>query len=309
MTITGSTFCEDPLARYDTPLLASAELQSQLRRSGYLVLPDVIPQAAIDELVRMGNDFVERLDEPFGDLFLAAGRIENAALREEVTDAAGNVLRDYLEPLFVSGSEVLGAAFQVKPPSDQSELNPHQDSSLLDEATQLGAYCWVPLVDVDELNGWLTVVPGSHRLGNVQRTLNVPWQFEGQEDVFRNHGVGLKMAAGSVAIFDAALVHGSPPNRSNEIRFALNNFAKPKNAPMVHFFADDETTEGFVEAWEIDTSFFLEENIMERPSGRYRSLGERPHVRVSLDDEELDEVLKRCAKAATETSSDTRGCR
>lgn len=75
-------------------------------------------------------------------------------------------------------------------------------------------------MDVDADNGWLEVVPGTHRLGNVQRTLNVPWQFAGQEEVFRRHSVGLRMPAGSVCLFDAALVHGSPPNRSREVRFA-----------------------------------------------------------------------------------------
>ncbi|MCB0963628.1 MAG: phytanoyl-CoA dioxygenase family protein [Acidimicrobiales bacterium] len=285
-------FSPDPLARYDEQLLASAELQDELRRTGYAVLPPLLGSDDLAALESIGQSFVERLDEPFGDLFLAAGRILDAELRAEVTDAAGDIVREHLRPLFVEGTEILGAPLQVKPPSPDSALNPHQDQSLLDEADRLGVYCWIPLVDVDERNGWLEVVPGSHRLGNVQRTLNVPWQFAGQEEVLRRHGVGLEMPAGSVCLFDASLVHGSPPNRSADIRFALNNFAKPPDAPMVHFFADEATTPGCVEAWEIDVSFFLEEDIMSRPSERYRSLGERPHVTVSLTDEELDRVLQ-----------------
>lgn len=281
----------DPLARYDSPLLVDPALQDRLRTVGYAVLPPVIPADDVAALVALGTDFTERLQEPWGELFLAVGRIADAELRQEITDAAGDIVRPHLEPLFRDHVEVLGAAFQVKPPSDQSQLDPHQDSSLLDEAEQLGVYCWIPLVDVDERNGWLEVVPGSHRLGNVQRTLNVPWQFEGQQDVFRSHAVGLQMEAGSVCLFDAALVHGSPPNETDQVRFALNNFAKPRTAAMVHFFSDEATSPGMVEAWEIDVSFFLEEDIMVRPTERYRSLGERPHVRVSLTDEELDALL------------------
>lgn len=32
----------------------------------------------------------------------------------------------------------------------------------------------------------------------------------------------------------------------------MNNFAKPADGSMVHFFADESTTAGSVEAWEIE---------------------------------------------------------
>lgn len=279
------------LKRYERPLLADPALQERLKTVGYAVLPPMIPADELERLVAIGFDLTQRLEEPWGELFLAVGRISDAALRQEVTDAAGDIVRPYLEPLFLPHVDVLGAPLQVKPSSAASRLDPHQDASLLDEADDLGVYCWIPLTDVDAENGWLEVVPGSHRLGNVQRTLNVPWQFAGQADVFRPHSVGLEMPAGSLCLFDAALVHGSPPNLTEEIRFALNCFAKPKASPMVHFFSDETTTPGNVEAWEIDVSFFLEENIMERPTDRFRSLGERPHVRVEMTDDELDRAL------------------
>lgn len=281
----------DPLDRYRERLLVSADLHEALRTRGYAVLDPCIPPDALDALNAVGADFLARYVEGHHGRFLSVGRIEDAALRAEITDTAGDLVRPYLQPLFVPGTEVLGSPLQVKPPSADSMLNPHQDSSLLDEARRPGIYCWVPLVDVDESNGWLEVVPGSHRLGNVQRTLNVPWAFEGQEEVLRAHAVGLPMAAGSVCLFDSALVHGSPANRSGEVRFALNNFAKPPDAPMVHFFADEATSPGAVEAWEIDVSFFLDDDIMARPPERFRSLGERAHVEVALTDDELHRAL------------------
>lgn len=299
-------FEPDPLARYDEQILMSVELQQELRQTGYLVLPPVIPAEELRTLGQIAEGFVERLPQPLDDLFLAAGRIADASLRAEVTDAAGEIVRGFLQPIFVPGTEILGATLQVKPPSAQSQLNPHQDSSLLDEAARLGVYCWIPLVDVDADNGWLEVVPGTHRLGNVQRTLNVPWQFAGQEEVFRRHSVGLRMPAGSVCLFDAALVHGSPPNRSREVRFALNNFAKPADGSMVHFFADESTTAGSVEAWEIDVSFFLDEDIMARPTDRYTSLGERPHVSVSLSDDDLDRAVTRLVSEAGHFATEPR---
>ena len=276
------------LARYDRPLLADSSHQEELRRAGYLVLPPRVGEDELRALHTVADDLFARLEEPWGDEFLALGRVADAALRAEITDAAGAVVGPHLEPLFVASTEILSAALQIKPPSPGSQLDPHQDSSLVDELAWLGVYCWMPLVDTGPDNGWLQVVPGSHRLGNLHRTLNVPWAFEGQADVLRRHAIGLAVPAGGLVLFDSATVHGSPPNRSGDVRLALNSFAKPAEAPMVHLFRDDATTPGMVEAWEIGLSFFLDEDIMARPPAHYPSLGERPFASLSLSDEELD---------------------
>lgn len=276
-----------------------------MRRAGYLVLPPAVGEAELKALDDIAHDFLGRLDEPWGDEFLALGRVADPGLRAETTDAAGAVVRPHLAPLFVDDTEILSGAFQVKPPAPGSQLDPHQDSSLVDELAWLGVYCWMPLTDTGPDNGWLQVVPGSHRLGNLHRTLNVPWAFEGQADVLGRHAVGLEVPAGGLVLFDAATVHASPPNRSGEVRVAVNSFAKPAAAPMVHLFRDEATAPGMVEAWEIDLSFFLEEDIMARPAERYLSLGERPFVHMASSDEELD---ARCAALVAEAQPRPLAC-
>lgn len=294
-----ANFAPDPLLRYRERVLASADLQDRVKRAGFAVVDPVFPPASLRELDGLARAFLDRLSEPYGDLFLAAGRIADAELRTEIADACGAIVRPHLEPLFLDHIDVFSATLQVKPPSPASALNPHQDASLLDEAHRLGLYCWIPLVDVDEHNGWLQVIPGSHRLGNAQRTLNIPWQFRGQESVFAPHLVGLPMRAGSVCLFDAATVHASPPNRSSDIRFALNNFAKPCDAPMVHFLADESTSPGCVETWIIDERFYLTEDFMVRPGAAYQSVGERPAITVDLTDAQLDATLRQLAQVAS----------
>lgn len=107
----------------------SVELQQELRQTGYLVFTPRDPGGGVADAGADCGRLRGASAEPLDDLFLAAGRIADASLRAEVTDAAGEIVRGFLQPIFVPGTEILGATLQVKPPSAQSQLNPHQDSN------------------------------------------------------------------------------------------------------------------------------------------------------------------------------------
>ena len=290
---------DDRLERWDVPLFADPALQAEMRRSGVVLGPKVLDAAQLADLDRLARDVVDRVGGSDG-LFLTVGRILDPAIRKEVITATAEVVLPALEPFFVEDAELLGSALQIKPPSESSELNPHQDSSLVDERRWPSVYAWIPAADTDERNGGLFVLPGSHRFGNRQRTLNVPWQLESYIEAMRERGTSLRVEAGQVVFFDSATVHWSPPNRSDQLRVAVNSFVKPSAAPLLHFFADERTSPGTVEAYEIDVGFFLDERIMERPIARHRGLGEVAQVRIDWDpdtfvqlcDRGVDEALR-----------------
>lgn len=286
---------DDRLARYDQPLFVDRDLQDELREVGFAVRPSLLDPAAIAALRVHADQLLDRLDGRWGDLFLTVGRIEDTALRWELIRRAGDVVVPALAPYFVPETQFLGSAFQVKPPSPTSELNPHQDSSLVDEHQWPGVYGWIPLDDTDEGNGGLQVVPGSHRLWNPQRTLSVPWQLAGLEEVMRRHCVPLAVSAGGVVFFDSATIHCSPPNRSDTVRLAVNSFMRPAGATLLHFFRDEATTPGMVEVFEIDPSFLYGEDMMVRPGDRHRALGERPQHLVDCDEGSFDHLCTEVA--------------
>lgn len=283
------------LRRHDEPLLRDPAVQAEVRRRGYAVLDPILTREAIAHLLHLADEFLARIGGPVGDDFLTVGRLEDTDLRSEMIKRAGAVVRPFLEQVFVPDAKFLCSAFQVKPSSLGSALSPHQDSSLVDETRWPGIYAWIPLVDTNERNGGLQVVPGSHRFGNLHRTLNVPWQFAGLEDVLRRHSVPLDVRSGGVVLFDSATVHGSPPNRSGATRVALNNFGRPADAPLLHLYLDDETTSGMVEAYEITPDFLYREDIMVRPGPHHVALGERPHARLTCNAEILDRLCIRAA--------------
>jgi len=289
---------DEELRRYDVPLLADAGLQDQVRRDGYAVLGPVADPERLEALRSLSDQFLAELAGPVGDLFMTVGRIEDLVLRAATIERTGAIVRPLVAPLFVDDAQLMCSAFQIKPPSPGSALNPHQDSSLVDERRWPGIYAWMPLVDTDEHNGGLQVVPGSHRFGNLQRTLNVPWQFAGLEEAFRPWSVPLTVPAGGIVLFDSATVHGSPPNQSDQIRVALNSFGRPAGAALMHYYQDGQTTPGMVEAFEIEPSFLYGDDITVRPGPQHRAIGEQPHRVFACDAEAVDELCRAGAALA-----------
>lgn len=289
---------DERLERYDRRLLVEGSLQDRLRVAGFVMLEEpVLGPAELAALHAIAEELLDRIDEPAGDTFLTAGRIQDPSLRSDVSRRTAAIVLPKLQPLFVEEAEVRGSALQIKPPSPSSELNCHQDSSLVDERTQLGVYVWVAIDDTSERNGGLCVLPGSHRFGNLQRTLNVPWQLARFGDEMARRSVALTVPAGGAVLFDAATVHSSPPNRSNRMRLATNAFACHSDSALLHFYQDENTTPGCVEVFEVDLSFFRDDDIMARPGPRHRRLGEWPQHRIEWSD---DEFARLCAQAIEE---------
>jgi ectoine hydroxylase-related dioxygenase (phytanoyl-CoA dioxygenase family) len=103
---------------------------------------------------------------------------------------------------------------------EHSDIPWHQDAGYgpLEPASDVTV--WLPLVDSDERNGCLRVVPGSHRLGLLDHgpaALN-PLLREAHSD---QRGIALPLAAGEAVAFSGLLLHGSGPNRSSAPRPAF----------------------------------------------------------------------------------------
>lgn len=279
---------DDGLVRYDRQLLADPEIQERLRRAGYVECGRVLDDGQLLAVRQVAFDFLDSLTEPWGEAFLTTGRISDPVLRAEATQRTADLVLPALAPYFIPEVRLRGSALQIKPPSHSSELNSHQDSSLVDERRWLGVYAWIALDDTGVHNGGLHVLPGSHRFGNLQRTLNIPWQLARFGEIMAELSVPLAVPAGSLVLFDAATVHSSPPNHSEEIRLAVNSFASHRDAHLMHYFRDETTTDGTVEAYEIDDNFFFEADIMARPSPPSRFLGEWMQHRIDWSPEEFE---------------------
>lgn len=201
-----------------------------------------------------------------GDLFWPSGRCADPGVRNFAKQAIESVIPARLaEYVNVETTRFIGGTFLVKPPSEVSSLDPHQDSSHVDERHGYSVYAWIPLVDTNEENGWFQYLPGSHTWGIHQRSLNVPWPLADVNKQMWPLMQGIPMKAGQVLFFHSALVHSSPPNRSNRVRLAVNYYLHPKDSPFCHFYTDGTLPEGKVEMYSVTPDFYYSENFEQKP--------------------------------------------
>lgn len=115
-----------------------------------------------------------------------------------------------------------------KPPGAEAEVAWHQDHAYWPLASPRGATLWVALDDVDEDNGCLRYLPGTHLLGERRAADFTRGAAQPARDdlppldaAARAHeAVAVPLAAGEAVVHDPLVWHMSPPNRSDRPRRA-----------------------------------------------------------------------------------------
>ena len=108
----------------------------------------------------------------------------------------------------------------IKPPGGR-EKPWHQDQAYFTvelDAPVVGV--WIALDVATADNGCMHIIPGSHRDGPVVHFDRRDWQIC-DTDVQVDRDVMVPLEPGGVLLFDGLLHHGTPPNRSNRLRRAL----------------------------------------------------------------------------------------
>ncbi len=219
------------------PVLQDPEANHEFSQQGVVTRPFFSPEQVaelrgeLDQLGTFGGS---------GFYDTAAAALESAQ-REAIhrilcsafAQAASELLVDY-EPVMSS--------FIVKGHGQDSQKEIHRDFRLLDES-QFRAVCiWVPLVDVDEINGALAVIRGSHQVDTGPRSVPMTPRYS-QDPLLElsfEDAETVPVSAGEAVVFDMALAHGSDVNHSNLPRYAAAVAYAPKSAPLSLYFCDTD---------------------------------------------------------------------
>lgn len=239
--------------RHSNPLTPAQ--MDQWENDGYLLLRGVVPESIINgvrerfsivvdgiirELKEQNIIDNEEADLPFETRFSqVAGEHANRFGRSWRGQIATSEIFDlhYAEPLVdaigqLTGTDVIGhPVFNARPklPGQQLTVVPwHQDSGYFGTISEnsLIPTAWIPLVPVDESNGCLQVVAGSHHLGVVNHhTENREGKFlEVMDDlVERSRIITCPMNIGDALVFNNLTLHRSLPHTTSEIvRWAID---------------------------------------------------------------------------------------
>lgn len=264
------------LSRYDEPLLVDASLQQVIARRGVASAGPVLDAGDLAALGEVYAEAIGRYGRPLPRHWFPTGLLEDRDVKEFIYVEVGKVVRPKLAALFVPGATIDAGTFHVKPATPESRLGPHQDVSMVDETATFSLSGWIPLVDTTEANGHLRFVIGSHRFGNVQRSLTMPWAFGDHWELMEAYAEPVDAKAGELILFDTATIHGSPVNTTETPRIAVQLHVRPAAAQLEHLVADDETPAGKVEVYAVPPGYFIDGDITRRPAKREGFVGLRP---------------------------------
>lgn len=282
------------LKKYALPFFKDKNIQQEILHKGYAVR-NLLNEQEISALKSSFKEIEAHPEYDITGLFWSSGRSASTAIRNLAKKSIDKYVKPALSNFFLEGkAELIGGVFVAKPPSPESSLSPHQDSSHVNEDKFMSVYAWCALTDTNLQNGAVYVLPGSHLFGNIHRSLNIPWQFEPYKELMWEYCVPLTMKAGQVLFFDSATIHCSPPNTTNTLRLGVNFFIQPTEAQFTHYFRDASTPEGQVEKFAVDIDFYYNEDFESRPAEKYPYLGMEAYRYLGLNEKKLRAM---CVKA------------
>lgn len=241
------------------------DLQREMEQNGFVVVPFYTAKE-MEDLLQV---FQSQHDNDQIKGFFSSTFSLNTQYREQANEAIIRIGKRRMDELLID-YKVWCGSFLVKASDENSALSVHQDMTLVDESVYTGFNIWCPLVDLDEKNGPLMVLPGSHRIVPTLRGSTIPGIYEDTHQLIFELMETIYVKAGTAIIFDQSIIHASPPNRSGKLRIVTNTFFTHPDAKIQTCYFDRE--KGMIEIFEQEDSFMTE----------YINFGHDIHARPSI---------------------------
>jgi ectoine hydroxylase-related dioxygenase (phytanoyl-CoA dioxygenase family) len=229
-------------------IFRSLEDTTAFTRNGFVRKPLLTTQQVETLTILYKQYFPNGTEDFFSSTFL-----EDISLKETISSQLCDVLLPAIST-YVENYKVLGAQFLIKNAGDGGQMPYHQDWTIVDETTDRSITAWIGLDDINEHNGGIKAIPGTHRFS---RALRGPGNFDALADIQQildDYAHTLTMHAGEAFIFDHSLMHGSGKNKTQKPRIAVALGLTHKDAPLVFHHRKNENT---FDAYAAPDNFFI----------------------------------------------------
>lgn len=280
------------LQRVFTKYFLNEQQQNHYERYGYVSFP-LLDDAALERLRTLMLSARSTITDDVTQSVYASGCSPDYSLRNRI----GQIIDSEI-PRLLTGVvdtevvELMGGTMLLKAPGDSSFLQPHLDNAVLDESRYSSVFLWIPLVDVNEENGCLYVLPETHLLDHGTRGMMSPYPYKQWDELVYEYGVPVPLKAGHALAMDHALLHYSLNNKSRQERIAFTFNLKPKAAQQIHSWY--EADKNLIEHFKVDVRFYFNENFFERPK-HLELISAEPYRAPQYTREEFEEFLKQAA--------------
>lgn len=244
----------------------TTESEAQYRALGFVSIARAIPDEAVTGIKQAFLDLIMAPAVPAGvELqYESAGRgVVESLEGDERSDyvrklmwftrhdarftavAEDPALLSVVERLLGAKPELFQDMALFKPPGIGREKPWHQDHAYFN--IPLGTPVvgvWIALDETSLANGCMVFRPGGHREGPLPHFNRRDWQICDSEVLGRTGNAAVPLPAGGCVVFDGLTPHGTPANRSDRRRRALQFHYIPAGTPRI---TTEERTELFGE--------------------------------------------------------------
>ena len=248
--LTSTAACLHALAAVIPSVSPDRDLERAFWRDGYFVLEKFLTSSDVETLARAHREIHGTKEVGFYSSWFESPEARVFTDREVRAVVAGG-----LKDLF-PGHRMIFGTFMSKGCEGETEFPLHQDPTFVDERQWTSVTFWIPLVDVDERNGCIHAVPGSHLLSADPRLPYVAFPYADFSERLKACLRPIPMRAGDLLVFHPGLIHASPPNVTGRLRIAAAGAIVPEPAQTFFYRSregDDEVTEVFA----VDDAYYV----------------------------------------------------
>lgn len=205
------------------PSKLTEEMKASYHQNGYLInLPAVFYPDVVAELNKDLQELCKLLEPGEKMMAIREWHLSSRWLFDVVSHPR---ILDYVEGILGPNFYVWGSQFFAKPPGSTDTVAWHQDAYYWPLHPHNSVTVWLAFTDVDEENGAMKVIPGSHNAGLIKHKSvsgDSVLTLELEEGTFNESDAqSLTLKAGQISLHDDAIVHGSPANKSDRWRIGL----------------------------------------------------------------------------------------
>jgi hypothetical protein len=150
----------------------------------------------------------------------------------------------------------------------------------------------VPLIDVDEDNGTLLVIPYSHRIQRAIFAATLGGYHNQYYEWLRQFEIPIQLKAGQAIIFDNNLLHNSTANKSSGDRLVFTFRITHYASQYYSFLSENPSKSDMVEVSEETHNYYMDDRWdgdSREITGRH--VGAIQHSVTHVTKEELEKVL------------------
>ncbi len=237
------------------------------RDNGYLIVEDAIEAEPLARMQQVTRQFIERsrtisvsddvfdLDNGHSAENPRLTRIKLPHMQHSIFDEVmrSERLMSILQPILGDNIRLHTSKLNTKAPGGGAAVEWHQDWAFYPHTNDDMLAVGIMLADVDEANGPLMVIPGSHRgpvLSHFAGGVFCGAVDPDDPDFHRERAVTLTGRAGSLSLHHVRILHGSAPNRSDRPRMLLFYECGAADAWPINGIAGGYTGLSQIDLWE-----------------------------------------------------------